>query len=256
MTMQRARRLATVAVVAAVAVTGLSACRSEPDVAAYTAAGKITVARVQTIYDDARSKHARDVAKAAAQAKQNGLNGTAPAAKLALTDANVLDTVFSHDVLMRIAAKHNVQIPSPLPLADYANLLKLPADSQYVKLFVEVEGLQYVLNQAVQGGALTAADTKEIFDRIKAQNALQPGETLAQFTASLGDDAKKALGSAVALRDEVKADVAAQHVRLNPRYPAFDVPVLTQRGQDGSALILVAAPVGAKTDTAPVRDLS
>ena len=48
--MQRVRRLASVAVVATLAVTGLSACRSAPDVAVYFGStAQISVAEVERL---------------------------------------------------------------------------------------------------------------------------------------------------------------------------------------------------------------
>ena len=253
LTMQRVRRLASVAVVAAVAVTGLSACRSQPDVAAYLAAGNISVARVQQVYDDARNKQtAADATTQPAPAPSE----SAGSSTLPLTGAEVLDTLVSHQVLMTLAQRHNVQIPSPLPLAEYAKLLHLPANSQYVKLYVEVQGLQYALNKGGQGGPLTDADISDVYQRAKAQKAVDPSATLQQFAASLSDDVKKVLGTAVAIKNEVRTEVAQQHLRINPRYQAFDIPVLTQLDQQsGAVLVLVAQPVGNSKASVPVTDV-
>jgi hypothetical protein len=252
--MQRARRLASVAVVAAVAVTGLSACRSQPDVAAYLAAGNISVARVQQVYNDARDKQAAVVAAAAKSPSPAPTDPAAPS-KLPVTPDIVLDTLVSHQVLTTLAQRHNVQIPGSLPLADYASLLGLPADSEYVKLYVEVDGLQFALNKAGQGGPLTDSDLRDILARLKALKLADPAATMQQFTASLTDDNKKVLGTAIALRNEVRDEVNQQHLRLNPRYQTFEIPVFTQRSQAGAAQILVAQPVGNKKASVPVTDV-
>jgi hypothetical protein len=254
MAMQRCRRLASVAVAAAVAMTGLSACRTEPGVAAYLDTGDISVKRVQQVYDDARVKHTRDAAKQAATGDQTPPGAPAADQKLPLTGENVLDTLVSHTVLVRAAERHHVQIPSPLPLQDYANLLKLPADSEYLRLYVEVEGLQFVLSQKPTGASISDADLRDIYDRARAQNAVDPATTFQAFADGLSADGKKTLGAAVALRNEMRDDITRQHIRLNPRFQPFDVPVLTRRGQDGSALVLVAAPVGDSSGAAPVTD--
>jgi hypothetical protein len=258
--MQRARRLASVAVVAAVAVTGLSACRSQPDVAAYLAAGNISVARVQQIYADARDKQAAAdaaIAKSPTPApSEPAPTESAAPSKLPLTGENVLDTLVSHQVLTTLAKRHSVQLPSPLPLKEYASLLHLPETSEYVKLYVEVEGLQFALNQGGQGGPLTDADLREIYQRAKSQNAVDPSSTLEQFTSGLSAEGKKVLGTAIALRNEVRTEVNQQHLRINPRYQAFDIPVLTQRDQQtGAALVLVAQPVGNRDASVPVTDV-
>jgi hypothetical protein len=254
--MQRARRLASVAVVAALAVSGLAACRSQPDVAAYLADGNISLQRVQDVYNDARDKLAAADAAGQSSAPAPAPTGTAAPAKLPLTGDNVLETLVSHQVLMTLAQRHNVQIPSPLPLKEYAQLLHLPQTAEYVKLYVEVEGLQFALNQGGQGGPLTDADLREVFERAKAQNLVDPASTPQQFAAGLSADGKKVLGTAIAVRNEVRTEVNRQNLRLNPRYHAFDIPVLTQRDQQtGAAQILVAQPVGDKKASVPVTDV-
>ena len=54
--MQRARRLASIAVVAVLAVTGLSACRNQPGTAAQFGGTTITQADVDKVYTDAQDK--------------------------------------------------------------------------------------------------------------------------------------------------------------------------------------------------------
>jgi hypothetical protein len=260
MTMQRVRRLAVVAVVAVIAVTGLSACRTEPGVAAYLAAGDISLKRVRQVYDDALAKHSRARAKAKAEAAAQpspaapGAAEAAAAAKLPITSENVLDTLISHAVLSRVAQKHNVRVPGQLPLQDFANVLKLPVDAEYVRLFVEVEGLQIVLNQNATAATVTPADINEVYNRIRAENAVDPNTSAQQFADNLSAEGKKVLGTAVAVRNDVRDDISKQHIRLNPRFQPFDVPVLTQRGQDGSGLVLLGVPVGDRAGLAPVTD--
>ena len=51
--MQRARRLAPIAVVAALGIIALTGCRAQPDVAAYIGDRQITENQVTGILDDA-----------------------------------------------------------------------------------------------------------------------------------------------------------------------------------------------------------
>ena len=255
--MQRARRLASVAVVAAVAVIGLSACRSQPDVAAYSDAGNISVQRVQQVYDDAATKHDRDQARLAATGgAQPSPSGTTAPDKVALTGSDVLRTLLTHDVLVRLAQRHNVAIPPATALDQYAAVTRLPADSEYLRMLVETENLGVALAQSEPAGTLTAADTQDIYNTIKSQNAIAPGTTVEQFAGQLSAEGKKALGAAIAVRNEARDDLNKQHVRLNPRYQVSELPVLVQRGQDGSPLTLVATPVGRSGSSAPVEQVS
>ncbi len=251
--MFHARRLASAVAVAAVALTGLSACHSAPDVAAYLDGGNISTAQVQRIYDDAKNK-----AGAAATPKPAAAaDPTASPAAFPLTQGAVLDTLISHDVLARVAQKHSVALPNIAgALPQYAQLLHLPATAQYVRMYVEVDAYQYALNQAGTGGNPTGAELQEVFDRLKANRLVDPGTTQAQFLSGLSADAKKTLGSAIATRNEVRADLSARHVRLNPRFGNFEVPIYTQRDQStGAAVILVGQPVGNAGSQVPVTDV-
>src|SRR4051794_33905678 len=84
MTMLGARRLAPSAVVASLAVARVSACRSEPSVAAYLGNDRIAESRVQDVWDEANDA----VAAAGVQAGQAGQPGEA--APTPITRADVV----------------------------------------------------------------------------------------------------------------------------------------------------------------------
>jgi predicted nucleic acid-binding Zn ribbon protein len=250
--MFHARRLASAVAVAAVALTGLSACRSAPDVAAYRDSGNITTAQVQRIYDDAKTK----AGSAASPAPAATADPTAAPAQFPLTQGAVLDTMISHDVLSGLAKKHSVTLPDiGQALPQYAQLLHLPATAEYVRMYVEVEAYQYALNQAGTGGTPTNAELNEVFQRLKDDKLVDPATTSAQFLTSLSADAKKTLGSAIATKNEVRDELTAEHLRLNPRFGTFEVPIYTQRDQNtGAASVLVGQPVGKSDTQVPVTD--
>jgi hypothetical protein len=258
--MQRARRLASVAVVAAVAVTGLSACRSQPDVAAYLATGNISVARVQKLYDVARDERATTLAIEAKSPTPAPTDPAAPADPPAgppppLNSDVVLDLLVSHQVLMTMAQRRNVQMPSPLPIARYAKLLHLPDASEFLKLDVEVDALQFALRQDSKAGAPTDADLRDLLERLKAQKLADPTTTPEKFATDLTDADKTLLGGAFVLRNEVRDEVSQLHLRLNPRYQAFEIPALTQLSQAGTVQVLVGQPVGNNKASVPVTDV-
>jgi hypothetical protein len=251
--MFHARRLASAVAVAAVALTGLSACRSAPDVAAYRDSGNITTADVQRIYDDAKTK----AGAAASPTPAATADATAQPTPFPLTQGAVLDTMISHDVLSGLAQKHNATLPDiAQALPQYAQLLHLPATAEYVRMYVEVEAYQYVLNQAGTGGNPTPAELQQVFQKLKDNQLVDPSSTEQQFVAGLSADAKKTLGSAIATKNEVRDELAAQHVRLNPRFGTIEVPIYTQRDQNtGAAVILVSQPVGDAGSQVPVTDV-
>ena len=118
--MQRARRLASVAVVASLAVAGLSACRSEPSVAAYAGGAKITEERVQDVWDDAREAFAAAPAPAADAAQ-------AAPATLSVTRADVVRILLSVKVLAEVAKRESLSLPADLSVPDYAAALRYAA---------------------------------------------------------------------------------------------------------------------------------
>jgi hypothetical protein len=245
------RRLASAVAVAALALTGLSACRSAPTVAAYLDDGNITTVQVQRIYDDAKTKAGTATPSPAPS------DPAAEPAKFPLTQSEVLGTMVSRDVLARVAHQHNVTLPPDIAqaLPSYAQVLHLPATSRYVRMYVEVEGYQFVLNQAGTGGNPTQAELQEVFQRLKDNHLVDPSTTEQQFLAGLSADAKKTLGSAIETKNEVRDDLAARHVRLNPRFGTFEVPIYTQRDQQtGAGVVLVGQPVGDADSQVPVTE--
>jgi hypothetical protein len=233
-------------------MVGLSACRSAPDVAAYLDRGNITTAEVQRVYNDAKAQ-----ASAAPTPAPEAADPTAEPARFPLTQDAVLDTLISHDVLARLAQKHNVTLPplTPQTLSAYAGLLHLPAGSEFVRLYTEVDGYQVVLNQGVTGGTPSDADLAQVFQRLKEKQLVDPSSTAQQFVSGLSADAKKVLGTAITLKNEARDDLAAQHVRLNPRFGNFEIPIYTQRDQQtGEGLVLVGQPVGDPGTQVPVSE--
>ncbi|GGK91814.1 hypothetical protein [Mangrovihabitans endophyticus] len=249
--MPRARRLVSAAVVAAFTVTGLGACRSEPDVAAYLPSGAITVDQVQSVYDDARDKL---TAQAAATAAQQGGDAARPVT-MPITGRDVLNTMVSRRVLGEVAKKHNVTVPGQLPLDQYAQRLGLPSDARYVRTYVEVQGLLYNLTQKVQPANPSDDDVREVFRRLQATGAMQPGLTAEQFSSGISPEAKQTLASAVAVRNEVRQRVTDSDIRVNPRYEPAQIDVYTEQGPNGKPLPLVVVDLPDASGPLPVTDV-
>jgi hypothetical protein len=250
MPMQRARRLASVAVVATLAVTGLSACRSQPDVAVYFgSAAAISVADVQRVVDDARSK-----LTAAQQEAENGQQAVAQApVRVPFTGPDVVSALVSRDVVTRIARQRNVVLPATLPLAEAGQGLGLPPDTEYVRLFTETRLLFNQLLQNATPQQASDADVRAVFEVFEATGAMQPGLTYEQFRSQVSPEAIQTLGRAVAVKRDVQAQLDQLRVRVNPRYGASEVAVYTEPGPNNEPLSLVAVPL-ADTDGAPVTD--
>ncbi|MFI5890710.1 hypothetical protein ACIA5D_11400 [Actinoplanes sp. NPDC051513] len=239
--MQRARRLASVAVVASLAVAGLSACRSEPSVAAYVGDTKITEDRVDAVYDEAQA--------AAVPARE----GEAPAP--ALTRAEVARTLISTDVLGQVAKSHNVALPADLGLEQVSSDLRLPATTEYVRLYATAKTYVAALRQAAPTtGEPTEADLRQVFDVLVA-NGEADASQFEQFKSQLPAQNKQLVTNAATVRNEINEVAGPLKIRVNPRYQPAMISVLEFQTQNGAVRPLVTAPLGAD-DTVPVSAVS
>jgi hypothetical protein len=227
------------AVVASLALAGLSACRSGPAVAAYIGDAQITEKRVQEVLDDAQAALAGSNAKV-----------------LPITRADVVNVLVSRDLIGRVAARHNVQLPADLSYDQFAALVKLPAKTEYVRLYAQYNALQYNVEQSITGSAaLTEDDLKDVYKRLVANNAVQPGTTFDSFKGTVPADALKELQAAVALRNEVHEVADPLDVTVNPRYQPLELGVYGVQNQQTKAIYqLVAAQVGDDASV-PVSDV-
>lgn len=251
--MLRARRLASVAVAAALTVGGLSACRSEPDVAAYLgSAGKISLDQVDAIYDDARDKLAAQQAQAGAQ----GAPDTALAPlEVPISGPDIVGAMITREVVSRAARAANVTLPPQLPLAEAGQAIGLPADTQYVRLYAES---RLLLNQLLQNAPASNppdADVRRVFEIFEATGAMRPGLGYEEFRGSVSPEALQTLGRAIAVKQQVQAEADKLDLRINPRYGTVEIPVYTETGPDEKPLNLVSVSL-ADDDAAPVVDAS
>jgi len=242
MAMRRARRLLSVAVVASLAVTGLSACRSAPALAAYVGDVKIADTRAQAVYDEVQK--AIVAAGPAAQGEP---------ARAAVTRSDVVGALVGAELLPELAKQQNVSLSADIPLETYAAALGLPANTEYTRLFVQAsEYARQLLAKVTDGPKLTDADLREVFDALVKASGNSGGTTFEQFKSSLTADNTKAVQSAAGLRQEIDDAAAKADLRINPRYQAASLPVLqTQIQQNGPLVLLMSAPLAAE-DAAPV----
>lgn len=238
--MQRARRLASAAVVASLAVTGLSACRTEPSVAAYVGDARITESQVQAVLDQARD------AVAAAP----------PSSKVSMkvTRDMVVSTLVINDVMSEVATRHGVTLPTDLQLSRYAEVLDLPETADFVRLFATSR--QYVpalLAETKTGPVPNEAEQKQVYDALAAAGAVKPGTSVAQFWAGLNEQEKQTVQISTGVLREIGEVAAPMRVKLNPRYGPVTFSVLTVSLQSGESVSLMNATLGSD-DSAPVTD--
>lgn len=256
--MQRARRLASIAVIAILTVSGLTACRQQPDVAVYFGDDPtILVSEVQALFDNAQDK-LKAVQDAALQ-QQEDAGGAQPseppaAVQVPITGPDIVGVMVGNDIALRLARAGNVTVPAELPLAEAGQSLGLPADAGYLKLYVENRLLFNQLIQRAKPVEPAEADIRHIYDVFEATGQMDPGLTYEKFKSSVSPQALQTLGSALAVRNEVQAQLDELHVKVNPRYETAQIDIYTENGPDNKPLPLVSVPLADTADAAPVTD--
>jgi hypothetical protein len=249
--MRRARRFASIAVVASLGLGGLTACRSEPSVAAYVGDDiRITEARVQEVWDDAST--------AVREASADQPDPAAAMTAMPITRADIVRTLVSHDVLGEVAKRESVPAPAELPLGDYATQLKLPQTAEYVRLYAESDALIRALRTKVQSSAGAPSDDvlREVFDVLVQAQEVPGGTTFEQFKTQLPAENLALVKTAAAVRTEVAETTDAMKITVNPRYQPLGIPVLEFQTQDGALKPLVNVPLGEAPGNNPVTDIS
>ncbi len=246
--MQRARRLATVAVVASLAVTGLSACRNSPDTAAYIGTGssatKVSQSQVDDIFDDAQAK---------ATGERTAADGSVEK-PTKVSKQEIVSALVGLGVLRKYSADNNIK-PEPLPAASVAQALFLSEDAKFVPIYSEFQGyIQAVAAKAPQV-QVTEADVRDVYNRFKAGGSLPASTTFESFAGGLGQQDQQVLSQRIAVSKALQPIAAKLDIDVNPRYsPSF--AVLEVPSKTGSPVALVAVPVGGADSTVPVTDQS
>lgn len=257
MTMLRARRLASTAVVAVLAVPLLAACgRQSPDVAAYIGGGTITEDRIESILGEVRA----DLTTAQEQARQNArANGASEAPATPVTmpvkRQDVLNTLLTLDVLQRSAKAHNVQAGTTPSVDQVAQARNLDPAWEYTKLYTQTYQLRSALQSTYKPAELTDADLHDVWARMSAGQATdQPYD---QFAANLGAEDRTLLATYKTMLSELGTIVGEQDLKLNPRYGNQQIVLLSAQSQSGQDIpLLTFAFTGGGDDEAYVTDVS
>jgi hypothetical protein len=253
--MQRARRFASTAVVAALAVAGLSACRSEPSVAAYLGDQRITVARVDAMYEDARTK--LDAAVEQVRQQQAGQPDAKPvpdAVNLPITKQDVLSMIVGVDVLKRYAEKTGTK-PQPIRTEDLVQEIPLPPDTEFIRTAVEYRGYLNGLAVAAKPATVTEADLRDVFGRLDRAGAFgQQDVTFEQWQPSLTDQQQQVLQQFIGLRNALTAEVGSFEARVNPRFGDGALTLLPYTDGNGKTAPLVSLPLSGSSVKPAVAD--
>lgn len=247
MNMHRVRRLASAAVVAALAVTVLSACRSQPTVAAYVGNQRITEARVQTVWDDAKNATATAPLK-----DQQG-----DALPFTLQRADVV-RVLTYVAVLQTVAKQQSVTAQPLDPNQALSRALVPATSQYTQAYAQELALLGALQQKNQSAPPAPdADLRELQQNLIGAG-VQVSPDFASFKSTLSPDQTSAVNASVAVGQEIdRAVTGPLNVRINPRYGTLTVALLdTQSQQTGMYVPLLATSLNPSASPAPVSGQS
>ncbi|MFI5492721.1 hypothetical protein [Actinoplanes sp. NPDC051859] len=255
MTMQRARRLASTAVVAVLAVAGLTACQQSPDVAVYSAGGKITQERVQGIYDQVQDQLVAERKKAQEQAEAAGTEAL-PQPVMPFKQQDVLNTLISVDILRKSAKAHGVQPAAAPTVEQVAQARNYSPAWEYTQLFAETYRLRTALQAAVPPATLTDADMRDVYTRLVQGGAADPNIKFEEFSSTLSAENKALLQSYVSLRTELGEIVKNDKLKINPRYGNQEIVLLSAQGGDGKEVPLVVLRLGDEAGDAYVTDVS
>lgn len=247
--MQRARRFASIVVVASLAVGGLGACGFQPEVAARFGGGTvISEDRVQEIWDGSHET-LLDRAPAA--------GASAEPLRVPYTRGDLVRAIVSRDLYGRLAEQKNVTLPTALPYDEAGAQFGLPGTDRFVRLYTENAVLQNQLTKAVTNPAPpTDEELRDVFDRISANGGVQPGTDAAAFGSMLSPEDRTALGAALAVRKDLLTLAGELDVEVSPRYQPFELGLLGVTNQStGQSYSVVAAALGEDLGV-PVEDIS
>jgi SurA-like protein len=258
MTMQRARRLASTAVVAVLAVAGLSACQQSPDVAAYVGGETISEKRVQDIYGQVRDQLTAAREQAQQQGEANGASAEPlPPLAMPIKQQDVLNALLTVDVLRKSAKARGVQAADSPTVEQVAQARNYSPEWEYTRLYTETYRLRTALQSAVKPATLTEADLRDVHQRLVKGGAADPSTTFEQFQSTLSPENKTLLETYVAMRTELQDIVEDEKVKLNPRYGNQQITLLSAQGANGQDVPLISlAFAGNEAGEAYVTDVS
>ncbi|MFV2008955.1 MULTISPECIES: hypothetical protein [unclassified Micromonospora] len=216
--MQRVRRLASITVIALVGVAVLSACRSQPGVAAYVGDEQYTEEQVTSLIDDMADQ----------LGEQAGQQGAPPLP----TRQQVVSALVLADVCAQLDVPSGAQPVSPEQLG-------LPPASEYGQTASQA----WNCIVGLQAGGQVQPTQEELFDLVEKGRAagVIPDEVTDEEAAGQLDGEQ--LRSSLAARDALADAVAGQDVTVNPRYRPLEFPVLSFQAPQGN-VVAVGIPLG------------
>jgi hypothetical protein len=243
-----------VAVTATLAVSGLSACRSAPDVAMYFGSrAQVSLAEVERIYNDAETRLSAARSEALEQQQPEA---SAPPLRVPITSADVLGALAGREIGTRIARQRNVTPPATdqQNLGAIAQALGLPPEAEYTKLYADNYALFNALLQGAKPAPPNVDDLRSVYDALQKAGSVAPDVTFESFRSSISPQNQELLNVGFSVRNEVRAQLDQANATVNPRLGAADIDVVVAQSETQGLFGLISVPV-ADPNLSPVTDL-
>lgn len=246
--MQRVRRLRSIVSVAAVVgLLATSACgRSAPDIAAYVGNQRISVERVEAVYDDAQDRFRAAVESGAAQ---SGATASPDQLRSAVTRQDVANLLVSLDLGRRVAKEKRIDVPDEISAAQLARDLQVPPDAEYAKLWAEWVDLYNALGAKLPPAELSDEAVMAVYRALAETGQIEPGMSVERVRQLFGE------GEFVRSTSAISAALGEQaeqvDLAVNPRFRPLSVPAVVGTT---SGPIFYALPY--VDETGPVTELT
>ncbi|RKR90224.1 hypothetical protein BDK92_4592 [Micromonospora pisi] len=233
--MQRARRLAPIAVVVAVGIIALTGCRAQPDVAAYLGDRQITEDRITGIIDEVK----KNPAQQSGQAPAEGGAARVP------TRGEVVSLLVFNDACERFTTDKALKPQRPVTAEEVGQGLGFAPNTEYARELAD----SYTCRSALPAGEPVKPTEEQLVKLIadaRAAGLGENGETDVQLRQALdGEQFQGALGQRKLLEDEF----ARFDITVNPRYRPLEFPILAFPNEDQAVGVTLGEPgTGAVTN--------
>lgn len=215
--MQRVRRLASVVAVATAGILALSACRSDPTVAAYVGDHEITEAQVSEIVEDLRQKVGEEAGVSLP------------------TRAQVVTDLVLVTACEQISSETGYR-SQPYAVAYVVQQTGLPADSTYVQRKADL----LTCLAGLPAADPTEEELAELVDQLRELGEVSADTSNEEVVERVG---RELLRTAYGQRRSLADAMVTYDVSVNPRYRPLEYPLLTF--DDGnSRAVLVSVSIG------------
>jgi hypothetical protein len=238
--MQRARRLALLAVLALVGTLALTGCRSQPGAAIYI--GSATY-----------SQHYVDGLADQLQKMPNFARGD--------SRQTIAQWLMTRDLGKRLVADQHWPAPEVDEQAATAAIQSglQQAGGQgtveplrpFIQLFAQYQAYRGAVQQHITPEQLTDADYAELYQRAKAAGQVPPNVDVATYRQSLGQQNEQLLQVILGMRKLYAGVVKTADVSLNPKYGPAELVLLSDQKNNAMVVLPLNAKAAGQTAVVP-----